>query len=130
LYSQTDPQKNQLIAGALILQRLPSQAILPIEEIEKQDDDWITNLSLLGTLTKNELLNSQLSNEKLLHRLFHERNLHLLELKPLVAQCSCSKERLGKVLDNFPLPERKQMAVDGKIKAICEFCNTEYTFEI
>ncbi len=130
LYSQTHPEKDHLIAGALILQRLPSQTGLPLTEIEKQEDDWITNLSLMGTLTKNELLDAHLSNEKLLYRLFHERNLHFLTLKPLVAQCSCSKERLSKILDNFPLLERKQMAVNGEIKAVCEFCNTEYAFEI
>lgn len=128
LYSQFEPSSDQLIAGALILQRLPVQKGTPEEEIEKQDDDWITNLSLLGTLTKKELLDPQLSHQKILHRLFHERSLHLLDFKPLIAQCSCSKERLAKIIDNFSPTEREQMVIEGKIKAVCEFCNTEYVF--
>ena len=128
LYSQINPKKSQIIAGALILQRLPIQTSLTAEEIEKQNDDWITDLSLLGTLTQNELLDAKLSNEKLLYRLFHEHNLHFLDLKPLVAQCSCSKERLSKIIDNFSAHERKQMTINGEIKAVCEFCNTEYIF--
>lgn len=130
LYSQINPKKDQISAGALILQRLPLESGLAVEDVEIQDDDWITNLSLIGTLTKSELLDANLNNEKLLYRLFHQHNLHLLDLKPLVAQCSCSKERLGKIIDNFSTDEQKKMTINGEIKAICEFCNTEYVFNI
>ena len=128
LFSQPSASSGQLMAGALILQRLPFNAGSTFEEKEQDEDDWITNLSLLGTLTKRELLDAALSSEQLLHRLFHERQLHFLEPKPLQAKCSCSRDRIEKVINNFPLEDRLEMAVDGEIKVICEFCNADYRF--
>lgn len=124
--SQSVAPANQLTAGALILQRIPLEIGSTLEQKEQDEDDWITNLSLLGTLTKQELLDKNLSSEQLLHRLFHERKLHVLESKPLQAQCSCSKDRIEKVINNFPPEDRLEMAVNGEIKVVCEFCNTEY----
>jgi molecular chaperone Hsp33 len=130
LHSQAKPDQGQITSAALILQRLPYESDLAVDEVEKHDDDWITNLSLLGTLTKNELLDAGLGNEELLHRLFHEHSLHIAEFKPLIAKCSCSKERLQKIIDSFSADEQQRIAENGVIKAVCEFCNAEYSFNI
>ncbi|WP_165380316.1 Hsp33 family molecular chaperone HslO [Candidatus Finniella inopinata] len=130
VFSQPSRSDGQLMAGALILQRLPLEQTSTSEQKEQEEDDWITNLSLLGTLTKHELLDADLGSEQLLHRLFHERQLQLLEPKSLKAQCSCSKDRIEKVIQNFPLEDRMDMAVDGEIKVVCEFCTADYRFGV
>ncbi len=126
LYSQP-ASPAQFIAGAVILQRLP---VSLEQNPEQQEDDWLANLSLLGTLSKHELLDTDLSHEQLLYRLFHERNLRILEPKLLKAQCSCSLERIQKMLASFSLEDQKKMATEGKIEIVCEFCNTPYTVVI
>ncbi|MBV8108325.1 MAG: Hsp33 family molecular chaperone HslO, partial [Hyphomicrobiales bacterium] len=54
-------------------------------------------------------------------RVFRSRDLH--------AQCSCSRERVERMLRSFSQDDRDHMVENGKITVTCEFCNTTYTFE-
>lgn len=51
-------------AAALILQKMPGLGGTS-EELEQEADDWFTDLSLLGTVTKKELLDIELSSKDL-----------------------------------------------------------------
>lgn len=130
LFSRVPSPSDQLVTGALILQRLPFNPQSTHEQIDQDEDNWRANLSRLGTLTKSELLDPTLSSEHLLYRLFHDRHLHVLEPKSLQAKCSCSKDRMEKVIYGFPLEDRLDMVVEGEIKVVCEFCKTAYQFPL
>ena len=49
---------------------------------------------------------------------------------PLEERCTCSAERIENMLrDNFTAEEREDMAVDGEIEVVCEFCSAAYHFK-
>jgi molecular chaperone Hsp33 len=46
-----------------------------------------------------------------------------------VERCSCSAERIEDMLaTSFTAADREEMAVDGEIEVVCEFCSTAYHF--
>jgi molecular chaperone Hsp33 len=116
------------LAGALLVQRTPIDHSKDRETIEKEEDDWFTDISLLATITPSELLSTDISAETLLHRLFHERDLRLFTLKTIQARCHCSKERIESILTNFSEEDLAETLVDGKIEVLCEFCSENYSF--
>jgi molecular chaperone Hsp33 len=94
-----------------------------------EDDKWTTTRSLLGTVGDDELADPELSGERLLFRLFHETGVRVFDPVPLEERCTCSAERIEAMLqDNFTADERIDMAVDGEIEVICEFCSADYHF--
>lgn len=119
---------NTYLAGALLLQRTPVDHSKDRDLIEKEDDDWFTDISLLATVTLAELLSADISSETLLHRLFHERDLRLFPLKTIQARCHCSKERIETILTNFSDADLAETLVDGKVDVLCEFCSENYSF--
>jgi molecular chaperone Hsp33 len=128
-FTQTSTNSdNHYLAGALLLQRTPIDHSKDIDLIQKEEDDWFTDISLLATITPDELLSRDLSSEKLLHRLFHERFLTISEKKAIQANCHCSRKRLEDILINFSKTDLDDVLVDGKIEVICEFCNENYIF--
>ena len=94
------------------------------------EDAWDTARSLFGTLTDAELLDPELSQNALLYRLFHEEGVRVVETAPIEARCMCSRERLLSTLKSFDKAALEDMAEDGKISANCEFCASEYVFEL
>ena len=116
------------LAGALLLQRTPIDHSKDRETIEKEEDDWFTDISLLATITPLELLSTDISAETLLHRLFHERDLRLFTLKTIQARCRCSKERIESILTNFSEEDLAETLIEGKIDVLCEFCSENYSF--
>jgi molecular chaperone Hsp33 len=47
---------------------------------------------------------------------------------PLRAQCSCSREAVTAMLQNFAPKDRADMVKDGKVVVTCEFCSSVYEF--
>jgi len=48
---------------------------------------------------------------------------------PMVERCTCSPDRIEDMLaTNFTAEDREEMAVDGEIEVVCEFCSTAYHF--
>lgn len=92
-------------------------------------DGWTTAQSLLSTLHDAELADPEISPERLMFRLFHETGLRIFEAGPLQERCTCSAERVEEMLQvNFNSEERADMAIDGEIEVVCEFCSTAYHF--
>lgn len=115
------------MGGIVLLQKMPP---LPGSvQTDQEVDDWITDLSLLGTLTDKELLDHSLSHGDLLFRLFHERGVRVFDEKKLMFQCSCSKERIETMLNQFGNDDINHMTENGVIAVTCEFCNENYTFD-
>lgn len=92
-------------------------------------DHWTEAKSLLSTLSDAELVDPELSPERLLFRLYHETGVRVFEPQHIEERCSCSAERIESMLQNsFSSEERDEMAVNGEIEVVCEFCSTAYHF--
>ena len=117
--------------GAVMLQRMPMDRQLARELSDKEIDDlWNTSVVLLHSTTDAELLDESLSPEKLLYRLYHLNDLHFFMPKTVKFACRCSQEKVIEMLRKFPEQDRKEMAVDGKIKVDCQFCGKSYSLTL
>ncbi|GGF79305.1 33 kDa chaperonin [Azorhizobium oxalatiphilum] len=95
----------------------------------EEDDAWTEAQALAATLEDVELVDKTLTSEQLLFRLFHERGARVFDAQKVVAQCSCSRERVQGVLASFSKEERRDMIQDdGRITVNCEFCGRSYGF--
>ena len=93
-------------------------------------DNWTRAKSLLATLGDDELADPDLSPERMMFRLYHETGVRVFSPLPLKERCTCSPERIETMLrDSFSDEERQDMAVDGEIEVVCEFCSTAYHFK-
>ena len=131
-------------AGGMLVQHLPAngQAAMPdlpgdgdfdnpgtADPDFVEADGWSEARALLGTVDDLELADPDISPERLLFRLFHETGVRVFPPQPLEERCSCSAERIEDMLANsFSDAEREDMAVDGEIEVVCEFCSTAYRF--
>lgn len=96
---------------------------------EAEDDAWVEGRSIVETVEDLELIDPGLSHERLLYRLFHERGVRVFESQPVMARCSCSRDRITSMLRSFPAEDRRDMVVDGTIAVTCEFCSAHYTVD-
>jgi molecular chaperone Hsp33 len=94
-----------------------------------EDDAWVEGRSLISTVQDVELLDPALSTERLVYRLFHERGVRVFRDRPVVAQCSCSRQGVANMLRSFPQDDRDHMVENGVITVTCEFCSSTYVFE-
>ena len=114
-------------AAAVLIQRMPEDGGRPIDR-EEAEDAWRTAVILLGSLKDSELLDRSLSAPQLLMRLYATVGLRLLERRPIVARCRCSRARSERILASFPIEEVRTYAQDGIVHMTCEFCRTDYAF--
>lgn len=120
----TDAGRSWRAGGALI------QLIAGDEARGSTEEVWDRSRALFQTLADDELLDPTITPETLLFRLFHEDGVRLEDARALVAQCRCSKDRIGAVLASFGPEERADMIeADGKIRVTCEYCATVYELE-
>jgi len=111
-----------------LLQELPETSHDTPSNLGEDHNDWEHAEALGNTLSKAELLS--LSTREILHRLFHEDDIRLFEPTPLSFRCSCSTERISKMIISLGLDEAHDIiAEQGKIQVDCEFCNTQYNFD-
>jgi molecular chaperone Hsp33 len=70
------------------------------------------------------------TQEDLLHRLFWEEMLLAFDAKPIVWQCSCTRERVADMLKMLGRNEVQDiLETQGKIEVACEFCGRPYLFD-
>lgn len=131
-------------AGGVLIQHLPENGIgivtdlpgdgnfdsLAIDDEDGEEaDGWSEARALLATLADVELADPDLSPERLLFRLYHETGVRVFAPLPMVERCSCSVDRIEAMLgSSFTAEDREEMAVDGEIEVVCEFCSTAYHF--
>ncbi len=115
-------------SGGMLLQKMPSSGgnkELKNNE-EEIEDEWNTDVILMGSLTNKEILDDTLSAEDILYRLYHEQDVRVFEEKPLFFECRCSRSRIIAVLKSFSPKDLEEMKKDDKITVTCEFCGTTY----
>lgn len=131
-------------AGGILVQHLPKSGEKTMPDLpgngdfddedmadpnHVEDDHWTEAKSLLGTVDDAELVDPDISPERLLFRLYHETGVRVFTPEHLEERCSCSPEGIESMLQNsFSSDERAEMAVDGEIEVVCEFCSTAYNF--
>ena len=111
-----------------LLQELPETNKDRLSNLEDEHNDWKHAEALGNTLSNEELLT--LTTKEILHRLFHEDDIRLFEPSPLSFRCSCSNERIGKMIISLGLGEARDIISEqGKIQVDCEFCNSQYNYD-
>lgn len=95
-----------------------------------EEDDWRRSMILLDSCTNDELLDKSLGANEVLYRLFHEEGVRIFEQKDYEKQCRCNQERVESILYSMSEDDLDYMSDDGTITMHCEFCGTDYTYEI
>ena len=140
--AETGGFKESWRAGGLIAQFLPSapeRMRLPDlpggdapegaeEHVFEEDDAWTEVQALVGTIEASELADPEVGVERLLFRLFHERGVRVFPPTPVRDHCSCTREKIKGVLENFSEEDIAESVEDGKINVTCEFCGEAYSF--
>ncbi len=109
-------------AAGLLLQRLPG------DTPDADTDAWDRVGHLAATVRPEELL--ELDGAALRHRLFHEEDLRVFEPEPVHFHCSCSRERVARMLLGLGADEVRSIVADeGQVEVHCEFCNRRYAFD-
>ncbi len=97
---------------------------------DEDRDAWERASLLLDTTKSDELLDPGLSPEELLFRLYHEDGVRVFDASKTAFFCTCSREKVAGVLSRYSPEDLQEMAEDGAIKASCDFCRTEYAFDV
>jgi molecular chaperone Hsp33 len=120
-------------AAGLLIQRLPVEGEGNLERAQREDQIGINEAfnriaHLSATLTREELLS--LDADTLLRRLYWEEDLRRFEpLAPRFA-CSCSRERVRRMLLGLGAPEVEGIIAErGEVEIGCEFCGLQYRFD-
>lgn len=139
--SQAQGSQHAWCAGGLLVQFLPEQAErlttrdLPGGDApkgtqkgndEERDELWIEAKALVETTSDDELTDPEIGPSILLYRLFNEQGVMVFDSTKMVDQCSCSKERLVKVIATMSEEERNETLSDGEAHSTCDFCSARY----
>lgn len=123
------------IAAGLVIQRLPVQGEGNLEAAaDRPDEDagfdehYNRIAHLAASLTREELLG--LPVDQVLHRLFWEEKLLRFEPQQPRFACSCSRERVGRMLASLGRKEAEEIVAErGMVEIGCEFCGRQYRFD-
>ena len=93
------------------------------------DDAWHTAKTLLGSITRGELLDPALSPEDIVFRLFNSMAPHSAPARPVFDQCRCNVEKIESMLRQLAPDDIDGMADhSGNLTVTCEFCKTHRTY--
>ena len=111
---------NDEMAGGLLLQQMPGQAI--------DADDWNRLGFLAATLTTADF--PDVSSLDLIRKLFNEDDVRVFGEKPVVFRCRCTQRRAEDVLRMLG-PEETSAALkeEGTIRIRCEYCGRRREFD-
>jgi len=125
------------VAAGLLIQRLPLEGegnlagslVSKANEDEiGQNEDYNRIAILAASLKREELL--ELDVDTILHRLFWEERLLRFEPQTPRFACTCSRERVAKMIRGLGQEEAESILADhGEIDVGCEFCGQQYRFD-
>jgi molecular chaperone Hsp33 len=115
-------------AAGMLLQKLPGDGGIVPHPGEHDADTWDRVCHLGATLTTDELLHADA--ETLMKRLFWQENLRRFEPARARFRCSCSREKVGRMLRMLGREEVEGILEErGHVEIHCEFCNQRYEFD-
>ncbi|MBA2411516.1 MAG: Hsp33 family molecular chaperone HslO [Burkholderiaceae bacterium] len=117
---------NEGAAAGLLLQRLPHDG--DDDRTPEDQDAWEHLVTLSQTVRSEELLSHAPAD--LSHRLFWQQSVdHFAPLMPRF-QCTCSRERIGKMLLSLGQEEVDSIITEqGSVGVTCEFCGRQYSLD-
>ena len=128
---------NDQVAAGLLIQRMPSKGEGNLEgqaqRAPADDQEDYNRISILASsLTRDELLT--LDVDTILRRLFWEEKLLRFAPQPDQAPphfaCSCSRERVGKMIRGLGQEEAIGIVAErGDVEVGCEFCGKQYRLD-
>lgn len=116
-------------AGAIMVRRLPGEGPFAEFRSAESEEGWREAVTLMSTVTAEELTDPELIPHALLYRLFQEPGVRVFQPRGLIAGCRCSRERVERTLAAFPRKEVLDLMEDGRISVRCEFCGESYDFD-
>ncbi len=121
-------------AAGMLIQRIPleGEGNLAGQLTQEQQDELADAFPRIAmkaaTLTPEELLD--LPVDQLFHRLFWEEKLLRYEPQTPRFACTCSRERVGRMLVNLGREEVESvLAEQGQVEIGCDFCGAQYRFD-
>ena len=114
------PHGDITAAGGYLIQTLPPSD-------EAMVDKLVTRLE--GMLSVTQLLRSGKSPEDMLEIIFEGITYHIIEKREIVLTCTCSRERIERVLISLGSKDIAAMIEEqGEAEVTCEFCRTRHHF--
>jgi molecular chaperone Hsp33 len=114
---------NQTQGAGLLLQALPQS------QEDEDEDRWTRLVQMTQTIKAEELLT--LNADEVLYRLYHEEEVTLPESQAVTFSCTCSREGTAQALLSIGQAECEDiLAEQGDIRLNCQFCHTEYAFDL
>lgn len=117
-------EKNNTVkqAGGFLIQLMPFTEDAVIDQLERK-------LAALEPVTA--MLERGDSPEEILQCILGDMGLEITDSMSAEFQCSCSRERVEKVLLSLGKEELQKLIDEGEpIELNCHFCNTNYTFSV
>ena len=113
----------------LLLQRLPDEGgSLGAPSAAEDDDTWNRLTLLANTVTTDELL--ERPPQELLHKLFWQERISAGSLHHPRFECTCSRQRIGRMLLSLGRPEVDSIIAElGQVAVTCDFCNAQQRFD-
>jgi len=123
-------------SAGILLQRLPSDggsataegaAALEARALAAAET-WQRAVLLTDTIKTAELLAD--TPDTLMRKLFREETLRVFDPHPVSFRCSCSRQRVGRMLLSLGRAEIDDaLAEQGTLSIHCDFCNRGYEFD-
>ncbi len=111
---------NKKVAGGLLLQQVPGEAI--------DEDDWRRLHFLAETLNCNDFAEG--GGVPLVGRLFAEDDVRVYQPRPVTFRCRCSARKTEDVLKMIGEAEaRETLQEQRQIEVVCEYCGRRRTFD-
>lgn len=111
---------NEEIAGGVLLQQVPGQAI--------DDDDWARLRFLVETLGAKDFAGD--AGLELVGKLFAEDDVRVYRERPVQFRCRCSAAKTEDVLKMLGENEAREALADhGSIEVTCEYCGRRRNFD-
>lgn len=109
-------------AGGFILQLMPGVSDEIIDELEQK----------IGSISSvTSLLDRGMSPEQILEYVLGEFELIINDRMPVQFFCNCSKERVARAISSISVKDIESIIEEGKpVEVNCQFCNTNYVFEV
>jgi len=115
-----EPHGDITTAGGYLIQTLPPSD-------EAMVDKLVTRLEGMPSVT--QLMHSGKSPEDMLEIIFEGIKYHIIEKREIVLTCTCSRERIERVLISLGSKDIAAMIEEqGEAEVTCEFCRTRHHF--
>jgi len=109
-------------AGGFIIQLMPFAEDAVIDRLEQ-------NLGKLTSVTA--MLDQGMSPEQMLETVLEGLSPEVVETRPAAYSCTCSRERIERVLISLGKQELLEMIEEGQeIEVNCQFCDKHYKFSV